>query len=180
VEENLTPNQQEVVNLLEKLGKSEVNYPPELMAHARAAFQYKVVAAKVALVDTSAALGEAQAAGAAAESGAGMFAWQTAVKVTLATALVTAAAYGAYLLSEFLPSLLDQSTPTAAYVVPAEVVETATEITETVEPTETPVAPATHTPEPEATTEREHPGLQLGRTPGPPAAPGQTKTPDKP
>ena len=178
MDDSLPPNQQEVVDLLETLGKSEVNYPPELMAHARAAFQYKVSAAQAQMLESGSAFGEAQAAGygsAAAEGGTTLFAWQTATKVALATALVSAIAYGAYLLSEFLPTLLEPN-PTVVYVTPVEIIEVTPEITETAEPTATPVPPVIL----EGTPERDHPGLQLGRTPGPPAAPGQTKTPKVP
>lgn len=186
--EDFSSNQQEVVDLLEKLGKSEVNYPQELMTNARAVFQYKISAARDAMVDTSAALSETQAASAAAaESGTTLISWPTALKIALATAVVSAVVYGAYLLAEMFEPNLVQDAPTAVYSAPTDDLETATEQPNVINFIETLIAPSTQvdsvpgiqsTPEPAS--EREHPGKHLGQTPGPPNAPGLHKTPKRP
>lgn len=182
MEQNSPAELQQVVGLLQKLGKVEVNYPMDLLAHRQAAFLDKVSAAREP-VGANAALGS----GGLTASAKG-----TLLHFALGAVLVGELAIGVYLVRDlWLPWFQDEPTPIASN----EIVETLpimeeTEMpTETVVPTETefitPVLGITPIPEnasppdptPVPPSGTDIPGRHLGQTPGPPEAPGATKKP---
>lgn len=182
MEQNNPAELQEVVDLLQKLGKVEVHYPMDLLAHRQAAFLVKVSAAREA----------AGASAALANGGLTASAKGTLLQFALGAVLVGELVIGAYLVRDlWLPWFQGESTPIESneIVEPFPVMEETVTPTETATPTETefvtPVLETTPIPEnasplaptPVPPSETDHPGKHLGQTPGPPEVPKPTKKP---
>ncbi len=178
--------QKDVVNLLEQMGQTRVDYPPELLSTAQTVFHRKVSVTRARMAEANPSSGHGASV---AQGGGATIAWASVFQVALA-ALVTGLLLAAtYLLMEERTPVILQSTPTPAHFAPLE--SDAPELAPVVVETAAPVAPhpasATSVnlaPKPEVTRSAQstatHPGKHLGQTPGAPNAPGQEKTPKKP
>lgn len=183
MEQNSPAELQQVVSLLQKLGKVEVNYPMDLLAYRQAAFLNKVSAIQAHVEGP----GTATAKGGITASAKG-----TLLHVVLGAVLVGELAIGAHLVQDlWMPWFQGESTSIEsneiADIFP--IMEETEMPTETAVPTETefitPVLGITPIPEnasppdltPALPSGTNHPGKHLGQTPGPPEAPKATKQP---
>ena len=177
---------QNVVTLLEKLGKVEAKYPVELLAQRRVAFLDKVSAVKV-----NVHLKGGKGQGGLPSSGAEML-----LQSFLVIILVAEIAIGAYVLRDKWLPLLRHSTPTPAHSVPLPTSAFAPITTPLASPTILPtgtivptiiVVPIeTNIPNIQPTdsnpnlvvpekTKKGNPGKHLGQTPEPPETPSKDK-----
>jgi hypothetical protein len=176
VEDKNPAEMQQVVDLLQKLGKVEVHYPVDLLAQRQAEFLNSVSAAQTA---------------GSASTGIAASAKETLLHFVLGAVIVGELAVGAYVTRDlWLPLFQDEPVaiesneivdvfPAATEEVPTEVVvPTETEsATPTFIATQSPRDASSSDPTPVPPSGSDHPGRHLGQTPGPPAAPGATKKP---
>jgi len=183
VESNIPKDQQKLVELLQKVGQSEVAYPAELLEKRRKAFLGLVAGLTAGtLVHQGIAKGFKNIK---------LPAKDALIQLILGTTLIAEIAISAYVFRDKIRDFLKKDTPTPAIVIPANVTPVFVDSPEA--PTETPIPTATNiittvpqnTPEPGPVSTEPllpsptdipdgTPGKHLGQTPGPP---GQQTTP---